>query len=99
VEEVLAQHPAVAQVAVIGLPDPIRGEEVCAVVVPVDGVAAPDEAELIAWSRERLGGHTYPRIVRFVDTLPLGPSHKVLKRELRRTLSARVTDPATQPTT
>jgi long-chain acyl-CoA synthetase len=40
--------------------------------------------ELIAWSREHLGRHKYPRQVRFVDQMPLGPSHKVLKRELRR---------------
>jgi acyl-CoA synthetase (AMP-forming)/AMP-acid ligase II len=84
VEEVLARHPAVAQVAVIGVPDPVHGEEICAVVVPT---SAPVPAEeLIAWSREHLGRHKYPRQVRFVDALPLGPSHKVLKRELRRTV-------------
>jgi long-chain acyl-CoA synthetase len=82
VEEVLARHPSVAQVAVIGLPDESRGEEVCAVVVPVDA-ATFDAAELIEWSREKLGGHKYPRRVEVVTELPLGPSHKVLKRELR----------------
>ena len=44
--------------------------------------------ELVAWSRERLARHKYPRQVRFVDELPLGPSHKVLKRELRHRLAA-----------
>jgi long-chain acyl-CoA synthetase len=87
VEEVLARHPDVAQVAVIGLPDPVHGEEICAVVVAA-GDPAPTEDEVIEWSRERLGRHKYPRRVRFVDTLPLGPSHKVLKRELRRTIAA-----------
>ncbi|WP_406860339.1 long-chain fatty acid--CoA ligase [Streptomyces sp. HUAS MG47] len=92
VEEVLARHPAVAQVAVIGLPDPVRGEEICAVVVPRGDAAGPgadDETrravadELVSWSRERLGGHKYPRTVRFLPELPLGPSGKVLKRDLR----------------
>ncbi|GAB3854489.1 long-chain fatty acid--CoA ligase [Dactylosporangium cerinum] len=83
VEEVLARHPAVAQVAVIGVPDPVHGEEICAVVVASSPLVAD---ELIAWSRSRLGRHKYPREVRFVDSLPLGPSHKVLKRELRRSV-------------
>jgi long-chain acyl-CoA synthetase len=82
VEEVLARHPAVAQVAVIGVPDDVHGEEICAVVVPAG--EAPDVDEFIEWSREHLGRHKYPRRVRFIDELPLGPSHKVLKRELRR---------------
>jgi long-chain acyl-CoA synthetase len=82
VEEVLVRHDAVAQVAVIGVPDPEKGEEICAVVVAVPG-AQLDADELIAWARERLGRHKYPRVVHVVDELPLGPSHKVLKRELR----------------
>jgi long-chain acyl-CoA synthetase len=91
VEEVLAGHPAVAQVAVIGVPDTIFGEEIMAVIVPDKaalGGAPPTEEELIAWSQERLGRHKYPRLIRFVDDLPLGPSMKVLKRELRRTMTA-----------
>ncbi|GII24482.1 long-chain-fatty-acid--CoA ligase [Planosporangium mesophilum] len=83
VEEVIARHPAVGQVAVIGVPHEVHGEEICAVVV-ADGVTGD---ELIEWSRERLGRHKYPRVVRFVDQLPLGPSHKVLKRELRRSVT------------
>jgi long-chain acyl-CoA synthetase len=82
VEEVLVRHDAVAQVAVIGVPDPEKGEEICAVVVAGPG-ANVDADELIAWARERLGRHKYPRLVHVVDELPLGPSHKVLKRELR----------------
>jgi long-chain acyl-CoA synthetase len=85
VEEALARHPAVRQVAVIGVPDPVLGEEICAVVVPDPGGVTADE--LIEWSKEKLGKHKYPRHVRFVDELPLGPSHKVLKRELRKTYS------------
>jgi long-chain acyl-CoA synthetase len=83
VEEALARHPAVVQVAVIGVPDPLLGEEICAVVVPDAGGVT--SSELIEWSKERLGKHKYPRQVRFVEELPLGPSHKVLKRELRKT--------------
>ena len=84
VEEALLRHPAVAEVAVIGLPDPLHGEEVCAVVVLAADAAEPPTAEqLIDWSREHLAKHKYPRRVEFVDSYPLGPSHKVLKRELR----------------
>jgi long-chain acyl-CoA synthetase len=87
VEEVLHRHPGVAQVAVVGVPDEEQGEEVCAVVVP-DGPGL-DADELAAWAREHLGRHKYPRRVEVVDALPMGPSHKVLKRELRARLSAR----------
>jgi long-chain acyl-CoA synthetase len=82
VEEVLMRHPGIAQVAVIGLPDELHGEEVCAVVVPAPG-AAPDAAAITEWSKEHLGRHKYPRRVEFTDAMPLGPSMKVLKRELR----------------
>jgi long-chain acyl-CoA synthetase len=83
VEEALARHPAVVQVAVIGVPDGVLGEEICAVVVADPGGVSAEE--LIGWSKERLGRHKYPRQVRFVDAMPVGPSHKVLKRELRKT--------------
>ena len=70
----------------IGVPDSVQGEEICAVVVGDPGGVT--EQELITWAKERLGRHKYPRQVKFVDSLPLGPSHKVLKRELRKTFSA-----------
>jgi long-chain acyl-CoA synthetase len=86
IEEALARHPAVVQVAVIGVAHDVLGEEICAVIVPHPvGVT---EDELIDWSKERLGKHKYPRQVRFVEELPVGPSHKVLKRELRKTYSS-----------
>ncbi|MCX3062017.1 long-chain-fatty-acid--CoA ligase [Streptomyces beihaiensis] len=86
VEEVLMRHPAVEQVAVIGLPDAVHGEEVCAVIVPKPDTPL-DTDELTAWSKEHLGRHKYPRRVELTDRLPLGPSMKILKRELRATYS------------
>ncbi len=82
VEEVLLRHPAVGQVAVIGLPDPQYGEEVCAVIVKDPNGGEASEDEIKAWSKERLASYKYPRRVIFTDAFPLGPSGKVLKREL-----------------
>ncbi|MFG2602878.1 long-chain fatty acid--CoA ligase [Streptomyces sp. NPDC048514] len=88
VEEVLVRHPGIAQAAVIGLPDELHGEEVCAVVVPAPGTAL-DATDLTEWSKQHLGRHKYPRRVEFAEALPLGPSMKVLKRELRARYTAR----------
>ena len=76
------RHPSVAQVAVVGIPHPTLGEEVLAAVVCANG-ESPDAQSLIAWSQERLAKYKYPRRVEYVEALPLGPSGKVLKRELR----------------
>jgi long-chain acyl-CoA synthetase len=84
IEEVLARHPGIVQVAVIGTPDETHGEEICAVVVRDKDTELTAAQDLIEWSKERLGRHKYPRQVRFVDEMPMGPSLKVLKRELRR---------------
>jgi acyl-CoA synthetase (AMP-forming)/AMP-acid ligase II len=82
VEDVLADHPAVGQVAVIGVPDDRWGEAVCAVVVPRNGVEVTLE-DLVAHTRGRLGGFKQPRRLVLVDALPVNAGGKVLKRELR----------------
>ncbi|SPE63513.1 Long-chain-fatty-acid-CoA ligase [Streptomyces netropsis] len=80
VEDVLYGHPAVAEAAVIGLPDERWIEAVTAVVAVRDKVG---EAELIAYARERLAAFKAPKRVLFVDRLPRNASGKILKRELR----------------
>jgi len=82
VEEALAQHADVVDVAVIGVPDSHWGEAVKALIVPRPG-ARPASDDLIAFARERLAGYKLPRSVDFVDELPRTPTGKVLKRELR----------------
>ena len=82
VEEALAQHSAIDQVAVIGVPDERWGETVKALIVLRPGAAA-ESGELVAFLRARLASYKLPRIVEFVDELPRTPSGKVLKRELR----------------
>jgi long-chain acyl-CoA synthetase len=81
VEEVLMTHDAVSLAAVIGVPHESHGEEVKAVVIRNDG-ATITEAELVAWGKEKMAGHKYPRIVEFVDQLPMTATGKILKREL-----------------
>jgi acyl-CoA synthetase (AMP-forming)/AMP-acid ligase II len=81
-EEVLYTHPAVLEAAVVGAPDPKWGEKVVAVVCRREGHAL-EEAELIAWCRERIASYKKPRHVVFIDVLPRNASGKVLKRELR----------------
>ncbi|MGI8806378.1 MAG: long-chain-fatty-acid--CoA ligase [Acidimicrobiales bacterium] len=82
VEEALHQHPAVAQAAVVGVPDPRYGEEVKAVVTLRPGTTAVPK-EIIAWCRARMAAYKRPHIVEIRDSLPLGPTGKVLKNILR----------------
>lgn len=85
VENALALHPSVHDVAVIGLPDPEWGERLTAVIVP-RGETSPDPDALAQWARERLAPYKVPRRWEFVDSLPRNPTGKVLKRELRDSL-------------
>ena len=82
VEEILYAHPAIVEAAVIGIPNEQYGEEVKAVVVVGEGHALEAD-ELIAYTKEHLAAYKYPREIAFLDTLPKGPTGKILKRELR----------------
>jgi long-chain acyl-CoA synthetase len=81
VEEVLYEHPAVFEAAVVGMPHDSLGEEVGAAVVLKPGQTATAE-ELIAYVKERVAAYKYPRKLWFVDELPKGPTGKILKREI-----------------
>jgi long-chain acyl-CoA synthetase len=81
IEEVLLTHPDVSLAAVIGVPHESHGEEIKAVVIRTDG-ATVTEDELVAWGKEQMAGYKYPRIVEFVDALPMTATGKILKREL-----------------
>ncbi|UWX97046.1 long-chain fatty acid--CoA ligase [Arthrobacter zhaoxinii] len=90
IEEVLYEHPAVAEAAVIGIPDPLHGEEIVAVVGLREEAAPADNAareELIAdiqqFTKDRLAAYKYPRRIELTDALPKGPTGKILKREIK----------------
>ncbi|OYZ85777.1 MAG: AMP-dependent synthetase, partial [Xanthobacter sp. 17-67-6] len=85
IEDCILRHPAVAFVAVVGVPDPVRTEAVKAWIVLKDGHAGSDAlvADIQRHVRERLSAHEYPRHVAFTDTLPMTATGKILRRELR----------------
>jgi acyl-CoA synthetase (AMP-forming)/AMP-acid ligase II len=93
IERLLADHPAIAQVAVIGLPDERMGEVGCACVILRDGAQLSAE-ELIAWSRTHMANYKVPRYVLFCTQFPLNASNKVLKRELVDIAKAQFLSPA-----
>ena len=82
IEEALYEHPAVAEAAVVGIPDESLGEEVGAAVALKPGASAtPDE--LRAFVKERVAAYKYPRMVWLVDELPKGPTGKILRRSVK----------------
>ena len=85
IEAALRRHPEVEEAAVIGVPDPSRGEVPVAFVTLSDGGQA-SEIELRGFARDHLAGYKVPRQVTIVDELPRGPTGKVLKQQLRDTV-------------
>jgi long-chain acyl-CoA synthetase len=81
IEEVLYEHPAVREAAVIGVPDERMGEEVGAAIALKEGAEA-GEREIRDFVREQVANYKYPRRIWFVDELPKGPTGKILKREI-----------------
>ena len=82
VEEVMIQHEAVSLVAVIGIPDERMGEEIKAFVVLNEGMQASAD-ELKAYTKSHLASYKYPRVIEFLDALPMSATGKILKKELR----------------
>ena len=83
IEEVLYGHAAVAEAAVIGVPHERHGEEVKAVIALKAGMSATAD-EVVEYCKERLAAYKYPRVIEIMESLPKGPTGKILKRELRR---------------
>lgn len=82
VEDILCSHPAIVEAAVVGIPDPVWGEAVTAFIVR-RGSAPFDEAELLAFARERLAGYKVPKTIRAIAEIPKSPVGKPLRRALR----------------
>jgi long-chain acyl-CoA synthetase len=82
VENAIFGHPAVADVAVIGVPSTRWGEEVMAIVVPRPG-QAPELASIVEWARSRIAGFKVPKQLALIDELPRNAGNKILRRVLR----------------
>jgi long-chain acyl-CoA synthetase len=83
IEEVMGKHEAVSMVAVIGVPDDESGEEIKACVVLQKGKQISEE-ELIAWTKDNIAAYKYPRIIEYMEVLPMSATGKILKKELSK---------------
>jgi len=86
VEARIESHPAVQEVAVVGVPDPLLGEAICACVVPVEGAIVTDR-EIVEWCRETLADPKVPDRLRFLDELPRTDTGQVRRTDLSRRLA------------
>jgi fatty-acyl-CoA synthase len=86
VEDVLRLHPGVEESCVVGIPNDVLGELVCACVVPVEGAIITGD-ELKEFCRDHLADHKVPDLVRFFDAFPMTGSGKVKRRELARVVA------------
>jgi acyl-CoA synthetase (AMP-forming)/AMP-acid ligase II len=84
VEARVESHPAVQEVAAVGIPDELLGEAICACVVPVEGAIVTDR-EIVDWCRETLADGKVPDLVRFLDELPRTDTGQIRRVELSRT--------------
>jgi len=88
IEELLLRHPAVAEVVVVGVPDVKWGEQVGAVIRLVNPTNPPTAIELKTWCRERIAAHKTPSLWYFTETLPMTPSGKIQKFQVRNQIAS-----------
>ncbi|MHC4160471.1 MAG: AMP-binding protein, partial [Planctomycetota bacterium] len=86
IEEKLIEHPDISLIAVIGIPDEQYGEEIMAFIILNEG-AICTARDIIAWAKKRMANYKYPRRIKFVDSIPMSATNKILKRELRKMFS------------
>ena len=91
VEEKLIEHPDISLVAVIGVPHEQYGEEIVAFIILNEGAACTAE-DIIQWSKKQLANYKYPRHIKFVKSLPMSATNKILKREIRKMFAEGVFD-------
>ncbi len=84
IEEILYEHPAILECGIVGVPDPVKGEEILAhIILKPEYRSKVSEQEIIDWAKENMATYKYPRIVKFVNSLPKSAVGKVLRRVIR----------------